>query len=88
MIFCCWVQGYVTSDCDAAAGVYNPHHYTTTPEAAVAVTLESGMDVDCGGFVEQYLNSSLSKGVTKMQDVDTALTHLYMVQVCTACDVL
>ena len=28
-------DGYITSDCDADANVYNSHHYTATPEEAV-----------------------------------------------------
>merc|ERR1719231_118579 len=32
-------DGYVTSDCDADADVYNKHHYYATPEETVAGVL-------------------------------------------------
>ena len=34
-----------------SADVFNQHHYTATPEEAVAAVLRAGTDVDCGGFV-------------------------------------
>ncbi len=37
-------DGYVTSDCDADSDVYNTHHYTATPEEAVADVLHAGTD--------------------------------------------
>lgn len=33
-------DGYVTSDCDADADVFNTHHYTSTAEEAVADVLK------------------------------------------------
>jgi hypothetical protein len=44
-------DGYVTSDCDADSDVFNSHHYTESPEEAVADVLNAGTDVDCGNFV-------------------------------------
>lgn len=45
-------DGYVTSDCDADADVFNSHKYTATKEEAVRDVLRAGTDVDCGGFVQ------------------------------------
>ena len=60
-------DGYVVSDCDADADVFNTHNYTTTPEEAVRDVLRAGTDVDCGGFVQKYIQSALNKGVVTME---------------------
>jgi beta-D-xylosidase 4 len=73
-------DGYVTTDCDAASDVYNSHHYTATPEEAVKVILNAGTDVDCGGFMTQYAQSALDKGIIAVADLDAALQRLFRVR--------
>ena len=48
-------DGYITSDCDADADVYNKHHYYKTPEETVAGVLKAGTDVDCTSFVSRTI---------------------------------
>ncbi|HEX8788018.1 MAG TPA: glycoside hydrolase family 3 N-terminal domain-containing protein, partial [Telluria sp.] len=45
-------QGYVVSDCGAAANIYRTDalHYTQTPEQAVADAFKAGMDLICGDY--------------------------------------
>ena len=38
-------------------------------------------DIDCGGFLEQYMEAALNDNVLSIAAVDTALTHLFTVQV-------
>ena len=38
-------------------------------------------DIDCGGFLEQYMVAALNDNVLSIAAVDTALTHLFTVQV-------
>jgi xylan 1,4-beta-xylosidase len=73
-------DGYVTADCDADSDVYNSHHYTATPEEAVADVLLAGTDVDCGGFVTQNVNSTLQQGLITEADIDTVLKRLFRVR--------
>merc|ERR1719282_454235 len=54
-------DGYVTSDCDADADVFNSHHFTKTPEETVRDVLRAGTDIDCGGFIGQHAQSALDK---------------------------
>ena len=35
-------NGYITSDCDADSDVFYSHHYTSSPEEAVADVLRCG----------------------------------------------
>ena len=70
-------DGYITSDCDADANVYSTHHYTKTPEEAVADVLKAGTDVDCGGFVQMHGASALAKKLITEEDIDTRLKYLF-----------
>ena len=73
-------DGYVTSDCDADADVFNNHHYTTTKEEAVAAVLRAGTDIDCGGFVGKNAQSALDKGVITEADLDARLEKAFRVR--------
>ena len=74
-------DGYITSDCDADSDVFYSHHYTPTPEEAVADVLRAGTDVDCGSFVPKFAQSALDKGAMNETDVDAALHHLMLMKI-------
>lgn len=61
-------DGYITSDCGAVAAVINDHHYTSTAEETVAVTLQAGMDIDCGSYVPDNLQAALKSGAVRCGD--------------------
>jgi len=69
-------DGYITSDCDADADVFNNHHYTSTPEEAVRAVLRAGTDVDCGDFVPTHAQSALQKGIITESDLNDRLAYL------------
>ena len=73
-------QGYITSDCDADADVYNKHHYYDTPEETVAGVLKAGTDVDCTSFVGQHAQSALAKGLIDEALIDKRLSYLFRVR--------
>jgi len=73
-------DGYITSDCDADADVYNSHHYAATPEEAVRDVLRAGTDIDCTSFVPQHAQSALDKGVITEEDINTRLKYLFRVR--------
>ena len=73
-------DGYITSDCDADANVYNSHHYTATPEEAVRDVLRAGTDVDCTSFVGRHAQSALDKGLITTADLDARLAMLFRVR--------
>eukprot|EP01063_Lacrimia_lanifica_P019014 TRINITY_DN25_c1_g1_i1.p1 TRINITY_DN25_c1_g1~~TRINITY_DN25_c1_g1_i1.p1 ORF type:complete len:777 (+),score=300.19 TRINITY_DN25_c1_g1_i1:50-2380(+) len=73
-------DGYITSDCDADNDVFASHHYTATPEEAVAAVLRAGTDVDCEHFVGQHAQSALDKGVITEADIDARLRKLFRVR--------
>ena len=74
-------DGYVTSDCDADADVYNKHHYYKTPEETVAGVLKAGTDVDCTSFVGKNAQSALDKGLIDEAEIDKHLAVLMKVRI-------
>ena len=73
-------QGYITSDCGAVSAVINDHHYTSTSDQTCAATLQAGMDIDCGSYLQDNLQAALAAKAVSMDDVDTALTNQFSVQ--------
>lgn len=76
-------EGYVTSDCDAVADVYEQHHYAS-PVNGTALSLKAGTDMDCGDFGDhaylKELPAALEQGLITENDLDTALIRLTRIQ--------
>ncbi|GJR58985.1 probable beta-D-xylosidase 6 [Tanacetum coccineum] len=73
-------KGYITSDCDAVATIYEHHNYTKTPEDAVAIALKAGMDLNCGTYMLRYTQSAIDQRKVVEEDIDKALLNLFTVQ--------
>ena len=79
-------DGYVTADCDADDNVFNNHHYTRTPQEAVAAIVAAGQDVDCNyvqanSFMTRNAPSALSNGNIKEADLDTLLQRQFRLRI-------
>ena len=74
-------DGYITSDCDADADVYNKHHYYDSPEETVAGVLKAGTDVDCTSFVGKNAQSALDKKLIDEAEIDKHLAVLMKVRI-------
>ncbi|KAJ0970111.1 hypothetical protein J5N97_022988 [Dioscorea zingiberensis] len=73
-------RGYVTSDCDAVAIIYEDQKYAKSPEDAVADVLKAGMDINCGTYLLRHTESAVKMGKVKEEDIDRALFNLFSVQ--------
>ncbi|KAL0920418.1 hypothetical protein M5K25_009554 [Dendrobium thyrsiflorum] len=73
-------EGYVTSDCDAVAIIYEEQKYAASPEDAVAAVLKAGMDINCGKYLLQHTESAVKLGKVTEEDINRALTNLFLVQ--------
>ncbi|XP_043709942.1 probable beta-D-xylosidase 6 [Telopea speciosissima] len=73
-------KGYITSDCDAVATVYEYHGYVKTPEDAAADVLKAGTDIDCGTYLLRHTQSAIEQGKIQEEDIDKALLNLFSVQ--------
>ena len=69
---------WVVSDCGAIQEIYTTHHYTATPEEAVAVALQAGVDQDCGPYYDQYGRQAYQQGPSSRTEMlDRALTRQF-----------
>ena len=70
-------DGYVVSDCGAVDDIYKGHKIVSTPEAAAALAVRNGCDLECGS-VYRSLTQALAQGLLREQDVDTAVRRLML----------
>jgi beta-glucosidase len=70
-------DGYVVSDCGAIDDIYKGHKIVSTPEAAAALGVSKGCDLECGS-VYRSLTAALAQGLVREQDVDTAVRRLML----------
>ncbi|KAG6467180.1 hypothetical protein ZIOFF_075007 [Zingiber officinale] len=73
------LNGYIVTDCDSVDVMYNAQRYTKTPEEAVALSLKSGLDLNCGTFVVEHAQNAISQGKLLEADVDKAITNTFKV---------
>lgn len=74
-------EGYIASDCDAVATVFEYQKYAKSAEDAVADVLKAGMDINCGTFMLRHTESAIEQGLVKEEDLDRALFNLFSVQI-------
>ncbi|GAB7358415.1 hypothetical protein MBLNU230_g2482t1 [Neophaeotheca triangularis] len=70
-------DGFVSSDCGAVYGVFNPHMSAPTRVAASAEAMLAGTDIDCGTEYAYYLEDAFAEGLIARDDIELALTRLY-----------
>lgn len=73
-------DGYVVSDCDAIEVMWIDHNYTHSGPQSVAVGLQAGTDLDCGGTYSLYASQAVSSGQLNESTIDQALTRLFSLQ--------
>jgi beta-glucosidase len=69
--------GYVVSDCGAMDDIYLRHKVAATAEAAAALGVKSGTDLDCGRVVYPSLVQAVKQGLVTEAEVDVSLRRLY-----------
>ncbi|KAA3465297.1 putative beta-D-xylosidase 7 [Gossypium australe] len=73
-------KGYIASDCDAVAIIYDAQGYAKSPEDAVADVLRAGMDVNCGSYLQKYTKSAILQKKLPESQVDRALHNLFAIR--------
>ncbi|XP_023518814.1 probable beta-D-xylosidase 6 [Cucurbita pepo subsp. pepo] len=74
-------KGYITSDCDAVATVFEYQNYTNNREDAIADVLKAGMDINCGTFMLRNTKSAVDQRKVKEEEIDRALLNLFSVRI-------
>jgi beta-glucosidase len=67
--------GHVVSDCGAIDDIWRTHKIASTPEAAAAIGVKNGCDLECGGAY-RTLGKAVAEGLLTEADIDMALTRL------------
>ncbi|KAG8503898.1 hypothetical protein CXB51_001855 [Gossypium anomalum] len=73
-------RGYIASDCDAVAIIYDAQGYAKSPQDAVADVLRAGMDVNCGSYLQKYTKSAILQEKLPESQVDRALHNLFAIR--------
>ncbi|WP_435132328.1 glycoside hydrolase family 3 C-terminal domain-containing protein [Formosa sp. A9] len=73
-------KGHIVTDCGALEDFYNQpnnggHGIVSTPEAAAALAVKSGVSLNCGSTY-QYLKEALDQGLLTEADIDIQLAKL------------
>ncbi|KAF3657276.1 Beta-D-xylosidase 4 [Capsicum annuum] len=69
------LNGYIVTDCDSLNVMYWYQHYTKTPEETAALSLNAGLDLNCGSWLSNYTRSAVNKGLVKESVIDRAVTN-------------
>ena len=75
-------DGFVVSDCGALYDIYANHQVVPTAEAAAALALRNGCDLDCCGTYDirctfQALRGALVEGLITEEEIDGAVKRLF-----------
>jgi beta-glucosidase len=70
-------KGYVVSDCGAIDDIFKTHKIVETAEAAAALAVTKGCDLECGN-VYRSLSGALAQRLLTEQDLDTAVRRLML----------
>jgi beta-glucosidase len=69
-------SGYVVSDCDAVADIYQKHNFRKSQEEGVAVAVKTGTDLTCG-YEYRALPAAVKQGLITEAEIDTAVKRLF-----------
>lgn len=69
-------EGYVVSDCGAIRDIFAHHRVVDSPEAAAALAVANGCDLNCGEVYKSLL-IALEKGLLDEVTIDQAVTRLF-----------
>jgi len=74
-------RGYVTSDCDAVADIYQTHKYVPTAPQAAALALQAGCDLNCGTTYPDYLFRAMELNLVTVQQIARSVARLLTIRV-------
>ena len=70
-------KGFVVSDCGAPSLVMTDHHFVRLPETAAALSLKSGLDLECGDNIyKEPLLSAFRQHMVTLAEIDSAAYHV------------
>ena len=71
-------DGTVVSDCNGIKDLYEGHKYVANVEEAIALALNSGLDLECGDCFKASLAEAVKKGLVSAATIDTAVHRILL----------
>jgi len=69
-------EGTVVSDCNGIRDFYEGHKYVSNVEEAIALALNSGLDIECGDCFKDHLSDVVKKGMVSEAVIDSAVFRI------------
>ncbi|XP_049352080.1 beta-xylosidase/alpha-L-arabinofuranosidase 2-like [Solanum verrucosum] len=69
------LNGYIVTDCDSLNEMYWAQHYTKTPEETAALSLNAGLDLNCGSWLGKYTQGAVNQGLVNESVIDRAVSN-------------
>ncbi|GFP87085.1 beta-xylosidase/alpha-l-arabinofuranosidase 2 [Phtheirospermum japonicum] len=67
------LNGYIVTDCDSLNEMFNTQHYTKTPEETAALSINSGLDLNCGDFLSKHTQAAVDQGLLNETAINGAV---------------
>ncbi|MFL9483587.1 glycoside hydrolase family 3 N-terminal domain-containing protein [Chitinophagaceae bacterium LWZ2-11] len=74
-------KGQVVTDCGALDDVLDRHKAYKTKEETVAAAIKAGVNLECGGMLQQDVLKALEQGLLNEQDINNALSRSLLTQI-------
>ncbi|KAG2316852.1 hypothetical protein Bca52824_019974 [Brassica carinata] len=72
------LNGYIVSDCDSVDVLYKKQHYTKTPAEAAAISINAGLDLNCGSFLGQHTEDAVKAGLVNEAAINKAISNNFL----------
>ncbi|XP_075476213.1 beta-xylosidase/alpha-L-arabinofuranosidase 2-like [Primulina tabacum] len=69
------LNGYIVTDCDSLNEMFYTQKYTKTPEETAALSVNSGVDLNCGDFLSSFALGAVTKGLLNETVIDRAMSN-------------
>jgi beta-glucosidase len=71
-------EGYVVSDCGAINDIFDSHKIVNTQEAAAALGIRRGCDLNCGSVYQRALKKAVSQGLIGIKEINLSVYRLML----------
>ncbi len=71
-------DGSVVTDCNGIKDLFDGHNYVDNVQEAIALALNSGIDMECGDYFKKYLAEVVDSGMVSEVTINTAVRRLLL----------
>ena len=69
-------EGSVVTDCNGIKDLFDGHNYVDNVQEAIALAVNSGIDMECGDYFKKYLAEVVESGMVSEETIHTAVRRL------------